>query len=449
HVRKTAEEHVWRLAHHDTLTDLPNRAGFLAVAQRCLMRATRTQERLAVLFIDLDRFKQVNDNLGHKAGDRVLQEISQRMRAALRASDLVARHAGDEFIVLLEDVRTPAEVGCVADKILHAASAPLRIGNADYSVSASIGIALYPEDGRDVDTLVQHADIAMYRAKKISRNAYQFYNADLEQDGLEQLTLTGALANALKRDELFVLFQPKMSLSDRRIVGVEALARWHHPERGLISPNTFIPIAEEAGLMPMLTRVVLRKALAAVAGWRSAGVIRPPVVAVNISASHFEQDDFLDDIEEALREADMAGSQLEIELTESAVAQHPERAAELLRSLRLRGVQVSLDDFGTGYSSLAQLRRFRIDTVKIDRSFVAEIPGNANDESIVLAIVQMARGLRLQVIAEGIEHESQAAFLDAIGCHQGQGFHFHRPMTEAAMLALLLATHDPEAHPVL
>ena len=435
-VRREAEESLKFFAAHDTLTGLPNRMMFGQRLEHALLRARRAGSRLAVLFIDLDRFKTINDTLGHEAGDALLREVATRLQGQLRASDTVARLGGDEFVVLIENVAEPVLAGNVAGKLIAVLSAGFELAGGEYNVTASIGISTYPDDGQDAQTLLQHADIAMYRAKEQSRNTFQFYSAQMNTHSVERLTLESGLRHALERNQLLLHFQPIVDLRTRQITGMETLVRWQHPELGLVMPGQFIPIAEETGLIVPLGKWVLETACAVRSAWEHEGL--PPVMmAVNLSPRQFMHGDLVSDVAQMLGRCGYDPAGLKLEITESMVMHDPERAVSLMRELKTMGLQIAIDDFGTGYSSLAYLRRFPIDTLKIDRSFITDTPQDPGAVAITQAIIAMAHSLGLNVIAEGVETREQFEFLRGLQCDQMQGYYFSRPVPVAEAAALL------------
>ena len=441
-IRKQAEEAVRFVATHDALTKLPNRVMFAQRLEHALSQAARHGRRLAVLFIDLDRFKVINDTMGHDVGDAVLREVARRLIESLRASDSVARLGGDEFVVLLEELSDPMYVTSVANKLTQAIAQPVTLGGREYHVTASIGASTYPDDASDAQSLLKNADIAMYRAKEQGRNTFQFYSAQLNLHTVERLTLESGLRRALERNELVLRYQPKVELRSGRITGVEALVRWQHPQHGLLSPDRFIGIAEESGLIVPIGNWVLHAACAAHREWRDRGV--PPTrIAVNLSARQFLDESLLRDLRTMIGEDGFALGCLEIEITESMVMRDPDRVVALLRELRQLSVRVSIDDFGTGQSSLAYLKRFPVDSLKIDQSFVAGIPGDLGDAAITQAVIAMAHNRGMKVIAEGVETRAQRDFLAAQDCDEYQGYFFAQPLSADDLLALLLPAKAP------
>ncbi len=406
---------------HDGLTGLPNRVLFLDRLGEAIERARRNQTPFAVLMVDLDRFKVINDTLGHGIGDRLLAEVGERLTGAVRPSDAVARLSGDEFLILVEGIAEPTDAACAARGVIAALERPFSLNSGDLHTSASIGISLFPDDGADPDTLIAHADEAMYHAKSIGRNTYQFFNADRSAVSQRRLDLENDLRRALSQRQFELHYQPKFDVPSDRMIGVEALLRWHHPVRGMVPPGEFIELAEETGMVIAIGEWVLREACRQARRWRLDGLpfMR---IAVNISPVHFRRADFLDNVRTALRDNDLDPQYLEIELTESTVMDDAQGSVAILEELSRMGVVVSIDDFGTGYSSMGYLRRFPIDKLKIDRSFICDLTTSPDAQSIVRAIISLAHGLRLRVIAEGVENPQQLERLRALGCDQYQGF---------------------------
>jgi diguanylate cyclase (GGDEF)-like protein/PAS domain S-box-containing protein len=424
-----AEQKVHELACYDSLTGLPNRNMFFGELNRTIARARREHREFAVCFIDLDRFKAINDTLGHQAGDELLEAMADRLRTSLRESDVVARLGGDEFVVLLEGC-TPADLGHVANKMLASIGEPLMLHGCTLDMTCSIGIGIFPADGDDAATLLKHADAAMYLAKERGKNNVQFYTAELADLAARQFVLESELRLALARDELFLHYQPKIDLATGEMRSVEALLRWEHPQRGLVPPNDFIPLAEERGLIVPIGRWVIQAACRQMREWRRDG-LAVPRVAVNLSARQFASETLIEDLVRALEAHDIEPSQFEVELTESALMADPERANQVLRQVDAMGVRISIDDFGTGYSSLSYLKRFPARTVKIDRSFIRGLPGDTNDAAITQAVIAMAHSLGLAVVAEGVECETQLQTLREMGCDEVQGYLLGRPMPPA------------------
>ena len=434
--RKQAEERIQYLATHDTLTGLPNRVIFSELLNHAIGAARRKACSLALLFVDLDRFKVINDTLGHQAGDCLLKGVAAQLKRCVRAADVVARLGGDEFVVLLEEGADANAAQAVARKLLEALAQPIAVEGTDCRVTASIGIAMFPGDGQDEGALMKSADIAMYCAKDEGKNNFQFFSAANQSRSLGKMAMEGHLRGALERNELFLHFQPKKSLRTGAITGVEALLRWRNPVLGLVPPAEFIPLAEETGLILPIGRFVLREACERAAAWGRAGL--PALrVAVNLSMRQLADPGLPAQIAATLAQAGLPPGQLELEITESMVMSNPERMLALLTGIRDTGVQLSIDDFGTGYSSLGQLKRLPIDALKIDRSFIRDIPGDSEDEAITGAIIAMARKLGLTVIAEGVETQAQQDFLGTHDCDEMQGFHFARPLPPEEFEALL------------
>lgn len=434
--QKLAEQRIQYLATHDGLTDLPNRFMFNQLLSLAIEAAKRYNRTFAVLFIDLDRFKIINDTLGHAAGDLLLKEMSLRLKECLRSSDVVARLGGDEFVVLLQAADEPQHVVAVARKLLSSIIKPLSIAGQECRVTGSIGICMYPGDGDDEETLMKNADIAMYLAKEEGKNNFQFYSGHMRAKSLERLVLETNLRQALERNEFSLHYQAKADLATETIVGVEALLRWQDPKLGPVSPAQFIPIAEETGLIVPIGRWVLRTACAQNVAWQRQG-LAPVCMAVNLSARQFADESLLDDIKAALAESGLAPNMLELEITEGMVMQNAERATRILNAIKALGVRLAIDDFGTGYSSLAQIKRYPIDTLKVDRSFIREIPEVAEDKAITEAIIAMGKTLKLTVVAEGVETMAQAQFLREHACDQMQGYYFSKPILPDDFAALL------------
>ncbi|WP_313953692.1 EAL domain-containing protein [Accumulibacter sp.] len=438
-LQKLTEEKVRRLAYFDTLTGLPNRESFLEKLGLELRRASRANRRAALLFLDLDGFKRVNDALGHTTGDNLLQAIAEQLKEKLRPGDIVARPGvyqprmhvarlgGDEFTVVLPDLEDTQTVQVVAQRLQTLLAQPFRIGEHEVTVTASIGIAVFPEDGDDAATLLKHADTAMYHAKDLGRNNWQFYDKSLTAETMVRLTLEKDIRKGLERAEFHLLYQPQVRADDGMIVGLEALIRWRHPERGTVSPAQFIPVAEDSGLIVEIGDWVLRTACRQLRKWQQSGVSTPRL-AVNVSARQLRAQDFLGTVAAIIANTGVDASQIELELTESILMAPDARRIEEFRRLRDLGVNFSIDDFGTGYSSLAYIKRFPIGMLKIDQSFVRGLPHNADDAGITTAIVAMAHSLGLEVIAEGVETRAQFDFLQQANCHKMQGYLFSRPL---------------------
>ena len=427
--RKSAEEEIRQLAYHDALTGLPNRTLFRDRLFQALAQGQRDDHSVALLFLDLDRFKDINDSLGHSVGDLLLQAVAERLNHSARRSDTVSRQGGDEFVVLLTSVRDAHEVTIVAQKILHLLSEPFIIEGQELFTSTSIGISLFPFDGDDADTLLKNADTAMYAAKERGRNTFQFFSEEMNSRAMDRRELEADLRRALQQNEFFLAYQPQVDLRAGKLVGVEALLRWNHPTKGLIPPDRFIPVAEEGGLINAIGAWVLNKACAQNRLWQDMG-FTPFPVSINISGHQFKRRDLVETVEQALEVSGLEPHLLELELTESVLMENAEITIENLTDLKIRGVKLSIDDFGTGYSSLSYLKHFPIDRIKIDRSFVHDITNNADDAAIVETIIAMAHNLDLGVIAEGVETRDQLEFLRARHCFEMQGFYFSPPLPE-------------------
>lgn len=435
--RRLAEERVQRLAYQDDLTGLPNRAAFMQDIARAVQHARLRGSRFALLFLDLDGFKEINDSLGHGAGDDLLRQVAQRIRGCLRQADRLARFGGDEFLVLIDPVRRQRDVVAVTRKILKAVATPLQLQGLMATVSASIGIAMFPDDGDDPQRLLKNADAAMYQAKENGRNALHFYAPKINESLLEKLAMINDLRAAVADGRIDVHYQPIVDGADGRVLGVEALARWNDPERGPVPPARFIPLAEETGLIGALSGIVLARACAQAVAWDRAAGARPlpgtPYLSVNVSPVQLRDDAFVHELQALLSATGLAAERLQIELTEGTVMEDPVRAATVLDDLSAMGVRIALDDFGTGHSSLAYLRRFPIDCIKIDRAFVVDLGSTARQEPIVPAIVAIAQSLGATVIAEGVETRAQCQALLAMGCRAMQGYLFSRPLPPAAI----------------
>jgi len=434
--RRKAEEKLSYLAYYDTLTGLPNRALLHESLRQSMVEADRRERLVAVLMLDLDRFKVINDTLGHSVGDGLLQAVGQRLAAAVRPGDTVARLGGDEFALVLANVAGSDDVAHVVQKILSHFSEAVQVGGHELHVTPSLGITLYPLDGSNIDDLLRNADTAMYQAKARGRNNFQFFTNELNQRAERRLALENAMHHALPRGEMFLEYQPQIDLTNGRVTGCEALLRWRHPELGLVSPLEFISIAEDTGLILPIGEWVLRQACQDVAAWHRAGY-RGLQVAVNVSARQLHLQDFQDLVRRALNETGLPAAALDLEITEGTLLQDVEETLDLLNALAAHGVRLSIDDFGTGYSSLAYLRRLPLDTLKVDRAFVGDVTADAGSAAIVRAIIAMGRSLNMTVIAEGVETAAQVKFLREHGCHGAQGFHFSRPVSTEDFKSLL------------
>jgi diguanylate cyclase (GGDEF)-like protein/PAS domain S-box-containing protein len=433
--RRQAEARVHHMAYHDVLTGLPNRALLAERLDRALLAARRDGRRLALMFLDLDRFKTINDSLGHATGDHLLREVAQRLCRVVRASDTVARLGGDEFVVLVPGVHAAEECTLVGDKIIEALAEPVSFEGRSLHISTSIGICLYPDDGTDVDSLMRKADAAMYQAKAAGRNNYQFYSGRL--DAAERhFELETELRGALARDEFALVFQPIVSVADRAPQALEVLLRWRHPQRGLVAPDEFIPILEENGAIVAVGEWVTRRACVQAVAWQRAGQ-RPLPLAINLSARQFMHRGLVDSVRAIVEETGIDPGLLEFEITETALMQHGGQTLETLGQLSRMGICLSIDDFGTGYSSLAYLKRFPVRKIKIDRAFVRELETSSEDQAIVAAIMALAGSLQMAVVAEGVETEGQLALLQGCGCQYAQGYLFARPAGDAEVAGML------------
>jgi diguanylate cyclase (GGDEF)-like protein len=441
--RKRTEERVFRLAYHDILTGLLNRNSFKEHLAQALAQAQRHGRYVATLFLDLDRFKRINDTFGYKVGDLLLQSVAERIREGVRKSDKPARHVdsvsrlgGDEFTILLPEISHVQDSAKVAKRILESVSRPIIVAGHEIFITGSIGITVYPMDGEDPDTLLKNADAAMYSAKEQGRNNYQFYSEAMNASSLKRLSLENALRKALDRQEFLLHYQPQVHINSGKIVGMEALLRWQHPEIGTVPPGDFIPLAEETGLIVPIGEWVLNTACIYNMALQKLGL--PPIrVAVNISSLQFRPERLVETITRALKVSGLDARWLEIELTESAVMKNMEESSGILHELKLMGLRVAIDDFGTGYSSLAYLKRFPLDVIKIDRSFIRDIPGDRDNEAIAAAIIAMAQSLNLDVIAEGVETEDQFSFLRDHACGAVQGFMFSPALPGKEMIEYL------------
>jgi len=415
------------LAHYDFLTDLPNRTQLHDRIDQAIALATRHQAKLAVLFLDLDRFKIVNDSLGHAIGDQLLQSVAQRLKSAIRNSDTVSRQGGDEFVLLLSEVGQEESLTLAIEKIHKIVTAPYSIAGNDLHIGVTIGVSLFPENGGDTATLMRNADAAMYYAKENGRDRYQFFKQEIHARNIERQSVETSLSQALDDRQFVLFYQAQINLENGTVMGVEALARWRHPSRGLLLPAWFIPIAEDCGAIVPIGRWVLREACEQAKSWLNQG-LDFNVICVNISVRELEHQDFLKNVRSVLQETGLAPNRLEFELTETALMKNIDRTAATLHALRAIGARISIDDFGTGYSSLSYLKRFPLDTMKIDQSFIRDI-STGNDDILLNAIIGIGKSLRHQVIAEGVETAKQLAFLRANDCIAAQGFYLNAPMS--------------------
>jgi diguanylate cyclase (GGDEF)-like protein len=446
--RVAAEERIRQLADYDALTSLANRRLFSEAMHHGLNHSARKNTRAAVLDINIDRFKRINETLGHAAGDQALQEIARRILGSVRGSDIAAtnedttksglsaRMSGDGFAVFLTEVRRAEDAAMIARRLIDAIARPMQCGEHDFTVTASVGIAVYPDNGEDVSALLKNAEIAVHSAKKSGVGSYSFFNTEMNAKSLAKLEVENDLRGAIERNELVLFYQARVDVPTGRLIGAEALVRWQHPKRGLVPPNEFIPVAEESGLIIPLTAWVVRAACAQLQKWQRAGLAVVPL-SVNLSAHSFREDGLVELIADSLREFNVAPSLLEGEITESVLMQDVERAIALLHALRAIGVELAMDDFGTGYSSLAYLKRFPLNVLKIDRAFVKDVLTDTHDAAIASAIIALGRTMGLTVVAEGMERVEQANFLLSLGCHRMQGFLFARPVPADAFAVYL------------
>ncbi len=441
---KLAEEKISYLATHDSLTGLPNRLMLSQLLNHSIQTAKRHNRKLAVIFVDIDRFKLINDTMGHEAGDQLLQEIAMRYKQTLREEDVVSRQGGDEFVILIEDIQTLSDLELIANNILASTYKPIVLMGEECRVTASIGISLYPRDGKDEQVLMKHADMAMYFAKEEGKNNFQFYSEDIQLQSVGRLAIETNLRLALERNELSLHYQAKVNFKTGIITGVEALLRWQNPILGSVTPTQFIPVAEEAGIIVSIGKWVLRTACSQNVAWQKQGL--PSVcMAVNLSLRQLTDANLINDIKAALHDSGMAPNLLELEITESMMMSNPTKMMDVLVGIKSMGVRLAIDDFGTGYSSLAQLKHFPIDTIKIDRSFIRNVPDNAEDKAITHAIIAMGETLGLTVVAEGVETIEQLNYLKDQSCNEMQGFYFSKPIVPEQFADLLRdqATHSP------
>jgi diguanylate cyclase (GGDEF)-like protein len=430
--RKRYQARIEQQANYDTLTGLANRSLLQDRLEQALLTASSYNSRLAVVFVDLDRFKFINDSLGHHIGDRLLKTMADRLESCVRDCDTVARLGGDEFVVLITGQTAPDQVRAVVERMLAVVAQPWITDQGEFNVSCSVGVALYPNDGTDAQTLLKHADSAMYRAKDSGRNNFQFFTRELNTLMTERLEMESRLRRALERDQFLLHYQPRIELCSGSIIGAEALIRWKLPEQGIVAPGRFIPLAEETGLIVPIGKWVLREACAQNKAWQDAG-LEPIVVSVNVSARQFRQDNLVRTVAEVLEETGLEARYLELELTESMVMHDAAQLVAMLGELKRLGVHISVDDFGTGYSSLSYLKRFPVDRLKVDRSFVEHLATDSDDATIVHAIITLGHNLGLKVVAEGVEQPEQVSFLRLNQCDEAQGYFFCRPIEATAL----------------
>ena len=433
--RKLAQQQVNYLAYYDALTGLPNRMLLQDRLSNALAAAGRVGGRAAVLFLDLDRFKIINDSLGHSFGDMLLQHVAKRLKNDIREEDTVSRVGGDEFLIVLASIENADEVHGIATRIVNSLTGEFNIQDRKLNVSCSLGISIFPEHGRDAETLIKNADAAMYCAKERGSNTLCFFTDEMNANVMERLTLENNLRTAIEKQELFLVYQPQVHIASGRIIGMEALLRWQSPELGLVMPDRFIRIAENCGLMTAIGEWVLRTSCIQVKQWQNEGLSVVPV-AVNVSAVQFRQEGFRDLIKQVLSETGLDPALLELELTESVLLSNADVVFKVLQDLKEMGVKLAIDDFGTGYSSLSYLRQFPVSKIKIDRSFIRDVAVNADDASIATAIISMSKGLNLKVIAEGVDDIAQLSFLQQHDCDEYQGYYFARPLVTEDIRAL-------------
>ena len=440
--RKAYEAKIRYQATHDALTGLPNRNLLSDRLQQAILGAQRRGGIAAVAFIDLDQFKYINDSLGHQTGDELLKVVASRLTSCMRASDTVARQGGDEFVIVLGEQNSIAAITDTIRRLIDIVAEPWNVSGLQLQITCSVGISVYPADGQDAETLLRNADSAMYKAKEMGRNNFEYFAANLNRHATERLELLNSLRQAIANDEFVLQYQPKVHLGSGKVVGAEALIRWHSAARGMVSPADFIPLAEESGLILAIGEWVLRSACAQNVAWQRAG--HPPMpISVNLSPRQLVRDDVVDLVAAVLRESGLAPHLLELEITETVVMRDVDQSLSILRKLKQLGVRISIDDFGTGYSSLNYLKRFPVDTLKIDRSFVSDIVTDSDDAAIVKAVISLAHILNLRVVAEGVETEEQRRFLMENGCDEVQGYHFGRPVSVEAFARCWL--HVPSA----
>jgi diguanylate cyclase (GGDEF)-like protein/PAS domain S-box-containing protein len=440
--RKVAEERIHFLAYSDALTGLPNRRVLQDRLTQALASARRQKGRVALLFLDLDRFKNINDSLGHSVGDLLLKEVARRLRACAREEDTVARIGGDEFLVVLKGLKDVTDTAVAATRLMNAIIGEYTIEGHSLNITCSLGISVFPEDGTDAETLIKNADAAMYSAKGSGRNSFRFFTTEIDAEAVERLTLENSLQHALDKKELFLVYQPQMDIGTGKIIGLEALLRWQHPELGFVTPDKFILIAENCGLIVPIGDWVLTTACTQARKWQEDG-LHPVRVAVNVSAVQFRRQDFPERIRRVLRETGLAPQYLELELTESLLIADAGVTLSVIQELKAMGLMLAIDDFGTGYSSFSYLKQFRVSRLKIDRSFIRDVAANPDDAAITTAIISMAKSLHLKVIAEGVENEEQMSFLRAHQCDEIQGYYFSKPLT-VEHVADKLRSHNAE-----
>jgi len=434
--RKSIEKNLEYHAFHDALTDLPNRALVLDRIDQAIRHARRERTLVAVLFLDLDNFKHVNDSFGHSVGDRVLITTASRLNSVLRDTDTVSRLGGDEFTILLDEFEKVDDLNDIAGKLLKVIQEPIMIDGNELAISTSIGISLFPDDGRNAETLLRNADAAMYRAKEKGRNSFEFYTEDMTARALDKIRMIASLKRAIEQDEFEVYYQPQVDIKEKRLIGLEALVRWNHPEQGLLSPAVFLPTAEESGLLVALDRWVMRRSLHQLNAWTEAG-LEIGRLSLNLTMQQIDHPDFLEFLMQMMQETKCQGKSLAFEITEGQLMKNPQRTVDVLDRIAELGIKISVDDFGTGYSSLAYLKKLPVDILKIDREFIRDIPGDEDDSSIVRSVIAMAQSLKIEVLAEGVETAEQLDFLGREGCNLIQGYYFSRPVASSDVPGLI------------
>ena len=434
--RKIIEKHLEHQAYHDSLTGLPNRSLMMDRIDQAIKQSHRSNNLFALLFLDLDNFKHINDSFGHAVGDEVLKEIAVRLRSSLREVDTIARLGGDEFTLLVSGFENIVEINEVASKLFEILQKPIFIDERELYVTSSIGISVYPNDGANAESLIQSADTAMYRAKEEGRNGFQFYTRDMTERAYERVVMVSALKRALENDEFKVFFQPQIAVSKPSKLGLEALIRWQHPELGLLTPAKFIVAAEESGLIVMIDRWVMRQSLLQLKNWKKSG-IKIEKLSLNLAVQQLEQPDILDFLKQTIKDTECEGHWLCLEVTESQIMKNPEKSVSLLEKISELGIKISIDDYGTGYSSLSYLKKLPVDELKIDRTFIRDIPENEDDVAIVRSVIALAKSMKIDVIAEGVETIEQLNFLRRENCSQIQGYLISKPKDADEITQLL------------
>jgi len=423
-------------AHHDALTGLPNKILFMDRLEQAIKKAKRSFNKIAVLFIDLDNFKKINDSMGHDTGDEVLVQVATRLQNCIRKSDTLARLGGDEFIIIIDEIKDKDLAIHLAQKLVLAMSEPLHVKGQDTYITNSVGVSIFPEDGYDANTLLKNADAAMYKAKDDGKNSYQFYKEEMTEKAFERLLMENSLRQALENEEFVVHYQPQIDTKTEELVGMEALVRWNHPSMGLVPPSKFIPLAEETGLIVQLDRWVMKTAMNQISKWNSQNA-ENKFVSLNLSMKQLDQKDFLEFVKKSLHETKCLPSFLELEITESQIMKDAKKCIHILEKVKELGILISIDDFGTGYSSLSYLKKFPISKIKIDQSFVRDLPTDEDDVALVKAIISIAKNLNLSTIAEGVETNEQREFMLKHGCDKIQGYFYSKPIPADEMEKLL------------